>query len=186
MLTITGTANETATAKIRRVLPERLIRRLDAVLGSLAFTAPPAETAAPESTVLLSVADAIRYHRPISIRYTAGDGRRSARTLHPYGLVVHGFWHEAYFMRGGVDAIYADMAKPTGLARFAPATPARGAMFSARHRAGRHEETLSAAPVIAEQAYYDPPATMGKDPSALVPPDGTLAPDQPVQSEQHR
>ncbi|MFI5062673.1 MAG: helix-turn-helix transcriptional regulator, partial [Streptosporangiales bacterium] len=28
------------------------------------------------------------------MRYTAGDGRRSARTLHPYGLVVHsGQWY---------------------------------------------------------------------------------------------
>jgi hypothetical protein len=70
-----------------------------------------------------------------------------------------GFWHETYFMRGGVEAIYDDMAKPTGLARFAPATPARGAMFSARHRAGRHEEALTVAPVIAEHAYYDPADT---------------------------
>jgi hypothetical protein len=66
-----------------------------------------------------------------------------------------GFWHEAYFMRGGVDAIYSDMARPTGLARFAPATPARGAMFSARQRAGRYEEAVTVAPVITEQAYYD-------------------------------
>src|ERR1700730_17926967 len=34
----TGTASETAAAKIRRVLPQRLARRLDALLGSLAFT----------------------------------------------------------------------------------------------------------------------------------------------------
>jgi len=48
----------------------------------------------PASAVLLSIADAIRYRRPISIRYTAGDGRRSARTLHPYGLVAHsGRWY---------------------------------------------------------------------------------------------
>jgi predicted DNA-binding transcriptional regulator YafY len=94
LLTITGTASETATAKIGRVLPERLTRRLNAILGSLSFTAPPGETAALESAVLLSTADAIRHHRPISIRYTAGDGRRSARTLHPYGLVVHsGPWY---------------------------------------------------------------------------------------------
>lgn len=56
-------------------------------------------------------------------------------------------------MRGGVEAIYDDMNKPTGFARFAPATLARGAMFSARHRAGQHE-VLTVAPVIAEQAYY--------------------------------
>ncbi|MFF2512619.1 helix-turn-helix transcriptional regulator [Streptomyces sp. NPDC058086] len=92
--TTAGTAHETATAKIRRVLPKRLARRLDAVLDSLAFTAPPDETTAPQSAVLLSVADAIRHRRPVSIRYTAADGRYSVRTVHPYGLVVHsGRWY---------------------------------------------------------------------------------------------
>ncbi len=56
------------------------------MLGSLAFTAPPGEFAAPDSSVLLCIADAVRHHRPVSIRYTAADGRRSERTLHPYGL----------------------------------------------------------------------------------------------------
>jgi predicted DNA-binding transcriptional regulator YafY len=89
-----GTAGETAAAKIRRVLPERLARRLDTVLESLAFTAPPGEVAAPDSGVLLGLADAVRHHRPVSIRYTAADGRRSERTLHPYGLVAHaGRWY---------------------------------------------------------------------------------------------
>jgi len=37
---------------------------------------------------------AVRHRRPVSIRYTAGDGRRSERVLHPYGLVVHsGRWY---------------------------------------------------------------------------------------------
>ena len=31
----------------------------------------------------------MRHHRPVWIRYTAADGRRSDRTLHPYGLVAH-------------------------------------------------------------------------------------------------
>lgn len=94
LTTATGTANETAAAKIRRVLPERLSHRLDAVLGSLAFTAPPGEAIAPESTVLLSIADAVNHHRPISIGYTAADGRRSERTLHPHGVVAHsGRWY---------------------------------------------------------------------------------------------
>jgi predicted DNA-binding transcriptional regulator YafY len=94
LMTATGTASETAAAKVRRVLPERLGRRLDAVLGSLAFTAPPGESAAPEGEVLLSIADAVRHHRPISIRYTTADGRRSERTLHAYGLVAHsGRWY---------------------------------------------------------------------------------------------
>ncbi|WP_030202715.1 YafY family protein [Streptomyces sp. NRRL S-87] len=90
----TGTAGETATAKIRRALPERLARRLDAVMESLAFTAEPGEVATPETGVLLTVADAVRHHRPTLIRYTTRDGRRSERTLHPYGIVAHaGRWY---------------------------------------------------------------------------------------------
>ena len=64
-----------------------------------------------------------------------------------------GFWHEAYFMSGGAEAIYDDMSAATGFARFAPTRPARGAVFSARRRAGRGA-ALTAAPVIPEQAYY--------------------------------
>ena len=94
LVTTTGAASETAAAKIRRVLPERLARRLDAVLGSLAFTAPPGQAPAPDTAVLLSIADAVRHRRPVWIRYTAADGRRSERTLHPYGLVAHsGRWY---------------------------------------------------------------------------------------------
>jgi predicted DNA-binding transcriptional regulator YafY len=94
LVTTTGTASETAAAKIRRVLPERLARRLDAVLSSLAFTEPPDQAPVPDTGVLLSVADAVRHHRPISIRYSARDGRRSERTFHPYGLVAHsGRWY---------------------------------------------------------------------------------------------
>ena len=94
LLTATGTASETAAAKIRRVLPGRLAGRLEAVLESLAFTVAAGEFPAPETGVLLPVADAVRHHRPLSIRYTAADGRRSERTLHPYGLVAHsGRWY---------------------------------------------------------------------------------------------
>ncbi|MFE1992785.1 helix-turn-helix transcriptional regulator [Streptomyces parvulus] len=113
-----GTAGETASAKVRRVLPERLRRRLDAVLQSVAFTAPPTGSAAvPETGVLLTVADAVRGHRPVSFRYGGGrrgeDGAGGAgaggagaadagaadaaggeRTMYPYGLVAHaGRWY---------------------------------------------------------------------------------------------
>jgi predicted DNA-binding transcriptional regulator YafY len=94
LVTTTGAASDTAAAKIRRVLPGRLARRLDAVLDSLAFTTPPGQAPAPDTAVLLSIADAVRHHRPVSIRHTAGDGRRSERTLHPYGLIAHsGRWY---------------------------------------------------------------------------------------------
>jgi len=47
-----------------------------------------------------------------------------------------GFWHETYFMRGGVEAIYDDIKIPLGLSAFAPTNIARGPMFSARTRLG--------------------------------------------------
>jgi predicted DNA-binding transcriptional regulator YafY len=94
LMTAAGSASETAAAKIRRVLPGRLAGRLEAVLGSVAFTAPSGESAAPETAVLLAMADAVRHHRPVQVRYTAAAGRRSERTLHPYGLVAHsGRWY---------------------------------------------------------------------------------------------
>jgi hypothetical protein len=73
-----------------------------------------------------------------------------------------GLWPEAFFIRDGVDAIYDDMARAAGLVRFAPARPARGAMFSARHCARRPGEALTAAPLITEQAYYDPQPVHGE------------------------
>jgi len=45
-----------------------------------------------------------------------------------------GFWHESYFMRGGIEAVYDDIPNPVGMQRFAPAVPAQGTMFSARKR----------------------------------------------------
>lgn len=48
-----------------------------------------------------------------------------------------GFWHETYFMRGGMEAIYDDVEHDVGLLTFAPAVPARGPMFGAGMRAKR-------------------------------------------------
>ena len=64
-----------------------------------------------------------------------------------------GFWHETYFMRGGVEAVYDDVGKPVGLMSFAPLQKARGRMFSARPRLGLGEPQLP--PVIAEDALGD-------------------------------
>ena len=63
-----------------------------------------------------------------------------------------GFWHETYFMRGGIEAIYDDVPKPVGMMAFAPVNAARGPMFSAATRAGRATE--SAAP-FTETDLYD-------------------------------
>ena len=47
-----------------------------------------------------------------------------------------GFWHETYFMRGGMEAIYDDLPAPIGFMHFAPAHEAKGSMFGARQRLG--------------------------------------------------
>ncbi|AQT76606.1 helix-turn-helix transcriptional regulator [Streptomyces sp. fd1-xmd] len=94
LTTAQRTASETASAKIRRVLPRHIARRLDALLEALAFTEQPGEFDTPDAEVLLTTADAVRHHRPVSIRYTDRDGRRSERTLHAYGIVAHsGRWY---------------------------------------------------------------------------------------------
>jgi predicted DNA-binding transcriptional regulator YafY len=94
LTTTQNTASETASAKIRRVLPKHIASRLDTLLESLAFTEQPGEFDTPDAEVLLTIADAVRHRRPVSIRYTDRDGRRSERTLHAYGIVAHaGRWY---------------------------------------------------------------------------------------------
>ena len=56
-----------------------------------------------------------------------------------------GFWHEAYFMRGGMEAVYDDVPVRLGFGQFAPMQSARGPMFSARNRAKLAGEPLAAA-----------------------------------------
>jgi hypothetical protein len=64
-----------------------------------------------------------------------------------------GFWHETYFRRGGMEAVYIDMQKATGLAAFAQLEPARGAMFSARKRAGMPGEAVRES-AVPETDFY--------------------------------
>ncbi|MET9617377.1 helix-turn-helix transcriptional regulator [Kitasatospora indigofera] len=94
LVTAADTAGWTAAAKIRRVLPGRLARRLDTVAESLDFTTPPGASAEPDAEVLLTLADAVRHRRPVTIRYTDRAGARSERVLHAYGIVAHeGRWY---------------------------------------------------------------------------------------------
>ncbi len=58
-----------------------------------------------------------------------------------------GFWHETYFKRGGMEAIYDDVFVPLGFSAFAGSVPAKGAMFSARRRAGLVGESQASPPV---------------------------------------
>jgi hypothetical protein len=60
-----------------------------------------------------------------------------------------GFWHETYFMQGGIEAIYDDVTRPMGLLGFAPTVTAKGPMFSSRQRAHR-SGAASIAPAVSE------------------------------------
>jgi Domain of unknown function (DUF4188) len=66
-----------------------------------------------------------------------------------------GFWHETYFRRGGMEAIYDDVLQPIGLLAFAPGLPARGPMFGA---AARAEKEFAGRPVLSEGELYGGPA----------------------------
>ncbi|MFJ9025576.1 helix-turn-helix transcriptional regulator [Streptomyces sp. NPDC102259] len=181
-LTTTATASETAAAKIRRVLPERLARRLDTVLESLAFTEPPGEFATPDAGVLLTVADAVRHRRPVSIRYTDRDGRRSDRTLHPYGVVAHaGRWYvtgtdpgigEERTLR--LDRIADARTLPGSFEAPAGPDPAQRVLTGFATAAYRHEVTLRIHGTVeqirarlpaAVASVADPASAAGVDPA---------------------
>ena len=66
-----------------------------------------------------------------------------------------GFWHETYFMRGGMEAIYDDVnLPPVGLQAFAPGVPARGPMFAARTRLHLPDEAPPQPAGMAEHDLY--------------------------------
>jgi hypothetical protein len=63
-----------------------------------------------------------------------------------------GFWHETYFLTGGMESIFDDLPVSTGFLSFAPRVPARGPMFSARKRAAIPGEPAVASPVPEDAA----------------------------------
>ena len=90
-------ATESAAAKLRRVLPEPLGKRLDTLLEAAAFSPSPltAPAEAPAG-VLLLLAEAAGARRPVALGYTDRLGRHTERVVHPYGLVRHsGRWYLA-------------------------------------------------------------------------------------------
>ncbi len=65
-----------------------------------------------------------------------------------------GFWHETYFLKGGMESVFLDM-RPTGFSAFAPMVDARRSLFSARRRMRRMAggEESPAQPVTEAQLY---------------------------------
>jgi predicted DNA-binding transcriptional regulator YafY len=84
---------EGALTKISRVLPERLMRRLERLRGEVSLSGEPPP--APASTeTLLVIAEAVRRRRTLAIDYARADGARSSREIDPFGLVSRrGRWY---------------------------------------------------------------------------------------------
>jgi predicted DNA-binding transcriptional regulator YafY len=81
-----------ALAKIERVLPERLGRRVER-LHEVRLLGEP-DPAPVSSETLLLVAEAVRRKRTLRIDYTRRDGTESTRELDPFGLVARrGRWY---------------------------------------------------------------------------------------------
>ena len=94
LVTTSVVAVESAAAKLRRVLPVALARRVDAVLETARFTAEPLAPAIPGTEILIAVAEAARDFRALALDYTDSRGISSTRTVHPYGIVAHsGRWY---------------------------------------------------------------------------------------------
>ena len=88
------TAVDSATAKLRRVLPAALARRTDALLASIDISGPGHQSSPPGTEVLLVLAEAARDRHPVQLTYTNWHGRTSERGPDPYGLVFHtGRWY---------------------------------------------------------------------------------------------
>ncbi|GAA4209073.1 helix-turn-helix transcriptional regulator [Actinocatenispora rupis] len=93
-----GVAAEGAAAKLRRVLPAALARRVDSLLATVELTAPR-RTAPPTGLAAVAdLAESARARHPVTIGYTSWQGRVSERRLDPYGLVFHaGRWYVTGF-----------------------------------------------------------------------------------------
>lgn len=88
------TAAESATAKIRRVLPKRLAARVGALLDTAHFPRRSHPGSAAGIGVLLVVAEAARDRRTLEIVHTSRDGHTTERTIQPYAVVAHaGHWY---------------------------------------------------------------------------------------------
>ena len=89
-------AVESATAKVRRVLPRALAARLSALAAATSYAGDGRGPATPETSILLTVAVAAVRRQPLAIMYTDRKARTTERILQPYGVVaLQGRWYAA-------------------------------------------------------------------------------------------
>lgn len=133
LVTAGSAATESAAAKLRRVLPASLARRIDALLSTMDVTGPARQPAPPPSTeVLLALAEAASSRLPVRLTYTSWQGRSSERGLDPYGLVFHsGRWYVTGrdHASGSVRTFRLDRIGAVSAASAASAADAAGGAF---------------------------------------------------------
>ncbi|HEX5204125.1 MAG TPA: WYL domain-containing protein [Actinoplanes sp.] len=107
LATIDQAAAEAASAKVRRVLPTALAARLGEILAN---SEPARKTPeAPEAATMLRLAEATQQRRPAVIGYVDRNGRRTERTVHPYGLIARrGHWYVTGATGGGMRTFRLD------------------------------------------------------------------------------
>lgn len=104
LATTDHTAAVSALAKVSRVLPRALGKRLDSLMSTAQFTTTAGAAAPVGAEILLGLAEAAERRRTVAIEYTAWDGTESQRELDVYGLVFHsGRWYATGFDRGRED-----------------------------------------------------------------------------------
>lgn len=90
----TAPAGAGARAKIERVLPQALREPLAAMRETLSFTANAVIAQAPESGVLLALAQASRARTTVGIDHRSWRQDQTERDIDPYGVVFHtGRWY---------------------------------------------------------------------------------------------
>jgi predicted DNA-binding transcriptional regulator YafY len=105
-----GLEAESALAKVRRALPDRVRLPVESLEHTLGFTGS-VDAAPPDGETLLALADAARRGRRVSLRYTDSAGALSEREVTPHGVVAHGGrWYVPAFDhgRGQLRALRAD------------------------------------------------------------------------------
>jgi predicted DNA-binding transcriptional regulator YafY len=118
-----------AQAKIHRVLPDALRRRVEALEATLDFTTAAPAGAPVAGEIVLLLADAIRRRKRLRIAYRSFAGEATRRELSPHGLVVHsGRWYLAAFdhTRDAMRTFRVDRMRRTTVTAAAAVAPPDG------------------------------------------------------------
>jgi predicted DNA-binding transcriptional regulator YafY len=120
---------EGALAKIHRVLPDALRRRVEALEATLDFTRSAPTGAPVTGGAVLLLAEAIRRRLRLRAGYTSFSGEVTRRELSPYGLVVHsGRWYLAAYDhdRRDLRTFRVDRMRRAAISNHAAAAPPDG------------------------------------------------------------